>query len=186
MPDVKSGIEMLELILSRLERLEKKVDILDQNIKKVANSAKVAELINKAIDTPIKGWTKPSVSKEQEPKVEPNGKMRFKFEPSDASKMAKVATTPAKRTISNVIVKGKMVTVAGDKAVPLPEISVKIFDAKDKLVKETRTNRAGYYQCSLPVGKYVAEFTGKYKDQELVPQNKIFEVPAGVQEFEII
>jgi hypothetical protein len=190
----KSGIEMLEMILARLDFLEKKIDVLDQNVKKIANSAKMAEMINKAAGTPVEKFAKANA-----PKIQPvenqakqaasNNGMRFKFEPTDASKVKQAAVaTPAKRTpqaVHNVVVKGKMVTVAGDKSVPLTEVAVKIYNAKDALVKETKTNRAGQWVSHLPPGKYVAAMSGLFNGQELIPQNINFEIPEGVTEFEV-
>jgi len=191
----KSGIEMLEMILARLDFLEKKIDVLDQNIKRVANSTKMAEMINKAVGTPVEAWGKANKPKIQAAEIkdnktaEPKSGMRFKFEPTDASKVTQPAVvTPAKRTVQavhNVVVKGKMVTVSGDKSIPLTEVAVKIFDAKDKLVKETKTNRAGQWISHLPPGKYIAEMSGLFNGQELIPQNINFEIPEGVKEFEV-
>ena len=190
----KSGIEMLEMILARLDFLEKKIDVLDQNIKKIANSTKMAEMINKAAGTPVETYAKANkpkiqVAEAKDKKVAPPNGMRFKFEPTDASKVVQPAVaTPAKRTVQavhNVIVKGKMITVAGDKSIPLTEVAVKIYDAKDALVKETKTNRAGQWISHLPPGKYIAEMTGLFNGQELIPQNINFEIPEGVKEFEV-
>jgi len=191
----KSGIEMLEMILARLDFLEKKIDVLDQNIKRVANSTKMAEMINKAVGTPVEAWAKANKPKIQavegkdKKATDTKSGMRFKFEPTDASKVAQpIVATPAKRAVQavhNVVVKGKMVTVAGDKSIPLTEVAVKIYDAKDALIKETKTNRAGQWVSHLPPGKYIAEMTGLFNGQELIPQNINFEIPEGVKEFEV-
>mgnify|MGYP001559767735 CR=1 FL=1 len=162
----KSGLDLLNEILFKVDILTKKVDILDQNIKKVANSAKLSELLQKASEIKVPGWTKPN--------TDPKG-MRFKFETADESKLKS----------KGVRVRGKMVTLVNNQSVPLSDITVKIFDPNNKLVKETKTNKGGSWLSQLPSGKYVAEFTGSYKNKELVPINKIFEVPIGVEEFEV-
>ena len=69
-----------------------------------------------------------------------------------------------------------MVSVEGN-IVPLQGINVKIFDENDKLVKQTKTNRAGHWMSQLPPGKYVALFDGKYGGKNLLQQNKNFIVP---------
>ena len=94
----KSGIDMLEEILKEIQSINKKINILDQNVKKVANSAKVGELIDRTINTNFKGYAlankqKPQVKITDAPKT-PN--MRFKFEPSDATMLRKEA--PETRT----------------------------------------------------------------------------------------
>jgi len=178
----QSGIDMLELILSKLERLEKHILILDQNIKKVANSAKVGELMERAQAKPAMLAVQPTEPKSQ------TGITHFKFEPSDASKLAKGGPEimTAKRNMPrNVMVKGKMVSVIGDKVTPLIDVVVKIYNTQNILVKETKTNRGGLWLCHLSQGKYVAELTGKHQGIELIPQNKAFEVPEGVTEFEV-
>ncbi len=175
----KSGMEILEELLFKIDILTKKVDVMEQNIKKIANSTKLTELLDKAQENKVAGWTKP-VLKTEEPK------MRFKFESSDATKMKQNAPlVPKARPAKVAMVKGKMVTLIENQSVPLSDITVKVFDGKDKLVKETKTNRAGQWMAQLAPGKYVAEITGKYKGQELIPQNKVFEVPNGVEEYEV-
>jgi len=180
----KSGVEMLEEILQKMDLLSKKVDILDQNIKKIANSAKVSELINKAHESNISGWTKP---KQVEVEKQPTG-MRFTLESVDASRVKQMPSPNknAKATINNMtMVNGKMITLSENQSVPLPGISIRIFDGKNTILKETKTNKAGQWMAQLMPGKYVVEMTGSYKGQDLVPQNKVFEVPVGVTEFEV-
>ena len=183
----KSGIEMLEEIMNKVDLLSKKVDVLDQNIKKIANSTKISELITKAQESNIAGWTKPKepVTKQT---TDPKG-MRFKFESVDASKIKQDSALINKnnRVSSNKVgmVKGKMITLNNGQQVPLPDITIKIFDGKNKMLKETKTNRAGQWMAQLQPGKYVVEMTGKYKDQELTPQNKVFELLPGVEELEV-
>lgn len=185
----KTGIEMLEELLQKVELLSKKVDILDQNIKKIANSAKLSELIDKAATANISGWSKPKAEAKAAvaPEEQPKG-MRFKLEPVDASKVKQVQAnrnTKSVPTNKPAMVKGKMITLTNNQPTPLPDITIKIFDGKNKLMKETKTNRAGQWMAQLSPGRYVVEMTGKYKGQDLVPQNKIFELPAGVDEFEV-
>ena len=86
----------------------------------------------------------------------------------------KSGTTPGPK---NIMVSGKMIVGAGDKQVPLSGISVKIYNEQDKLVKETRTNRAGHWMSQLPSGKYIALFEGESGGKKLVPQNRMFKVP---------
>ena len=59
----KSGIEMLEEVLKRLDTIEKKINILDRSVKAIANSTKMADLINKAVGTPLDGFARASLPK---------------------------------------------------------------------------------------------------------------------------
>jgi hypothetical protein len=195
----KSGIELLEELVRKIDLLTKKVDVLDHNVKRIANSTKLTEIINKAAGTSLDGWARANNVKAQVPDVkqkiaevkekamEKTKGMRFNFERRDASKTKQPV---AKRTVrpsvpQRAMVKGKMVANVDGKTVPLSNISVKIFDSSDKLIKETRTNRAGHWMGQLPPGSYVALFEGEYNGNPLVPENKMFEVPAGVKEIEV-
>jgi len=201
----KSGIEMLEEILSRLAIIEKRLDVMDNNIKAIANSTKMASLINKAAGTPLDGWakaTKPGISANAKHKIEEiqekAGFKNFAFQPADAAqvkgaaalanKTARAAPPPPK--LRNVMVKGRLKIEKEGTTVPLASASVKIFDATDKLIKETRTNRAGHWMSQLAPGRYVALFEGEINGKKLLPQNKNFEVPqdlpTGQTEFEVV
>jgi hypothetical protein len=177
----KSGLELIKELMDKIDNVSKKIDVLDQNIKKIANSAKVSELINKAHESNMGGWSKPKANIEAaKPPETPNG-MRFNLEPKDASKLKSGQLNKPKM----IMVSGKIITNMNDKAVFLPGITVKIYDKTNKLIKETKTNAGGQWRAGLGAGKYVAEFSGKYKDNELTPINKVFEVPDGVSEYEV-
>ena len=189
----RSGMEILEELLEEIKLLHQKVDLLDRNLKEVANSAKVADLLDKASGTGLdafsraRGTKKPTmqpVSAKDEIKRIKDKAMRFRFESMDASKVKQstaLASKKARATMTmgprSIMVKGKMIMMNGDKPMPLSQIEVTIYDIKDKVVKETKTNRAGHWMSQLPPGKYVAKFEGDYDGKKLVPINKSFEVP---------
>jgi len=197
----KSGIEMLEEILSRLVDLEKRLNVIDNNIKAIANSANLAMLIEKAAGTKLDGWAKattpgmPDVKKKIEEIKERAGFKNFSFEPADASKLKgnlpanKSVRTPVAK-VKNIMVKGKLKIAKGEQMVPLASASVKIYNEQDKLVKQTKTNRAGHWMSQLAPGKYVALFEGAVDGKKLLPQNINFQVPEtlpeGQTEFEVI
>jgi len=171
--------------LKRLDTIEKKLNVLDQNMKAIANSTKMADLINKAKGTSLDGFARATPrkiinAKEEIEKVR-KGFKNFKFESSDAAKTNVGAPLAQKSKVApgpkNIMVSGKMMVNDGDKQVPLTSVSVKIYNEQDKLVKETRTNRAGHWMSQLPPGKYVALFEGEMGGKKLVPQNRTFEVP---------
>ena len=80
---------------------------------------------------------------------------------------------------------GKMVAEYGGKSVPLSNLSVRIFDDKDKLIKETKTNRAGNWMSQLYPGNYVVNIEGKYNNKALYPVNLAFVVKPGVTQLEV-
>jgi len=203
----KSGIEMLEEILHRLSIIEQRIDVMDKNIKTVANSAKIADLVNKAAGTSLDTWSKAAkpgvpkdfsamnenvgaknfdhgdVKKQIEDIKNKAGFKNFDFEVTDASKLPgapvphRGARNELKPKIRNILVKGVLKIEKNDDVVPLSGVSVKIYDTQDQLVKNTKTNRAGHWMSHLPPGKYVALFAGEVAGKKLLSQNKNFEVP---------
>lgn len=184
----RSGIDMLEEILSRLLNLEKRLDVIDNNIKTIINSTNLAKLIEKAADTSFDGWsraTSPGVSdvnKRIDKIKQKSGFQNFNFEPVDASKLKdnrikNKTNRPVLKKPKNIMVKGKLKIAKGENTVPLANASVKIYNEKDKLIKQTKTNRAGHWMSQLPSGRYVALFEGEINGKKLLPQNINFEVP---------
>ena len=91
----KSGIDMISELLTEVKLLRKELKVLDQNVKKIANSAKISEIANKVINTPLKEWVRPSgVPKATAEAVTADNRLikkenlRFNFESMDASKTA--------------------------------------------------------------------------------------------------
>lgn len=179
----KTGIDILEELVQEIKQLRQEVKILDINIKKVANSAKLAELLE---DKDVKGWSKPKPKAKpsvqvkafnpEEKAAKPQSNIRFNFETD------KVETKPIS---NNCLCQGKMVAKSGDREIPIPNVSIKIYDDKDNLVKETKTNRAGIWMSKLPLGKYVALCEGTYQDKQLNPVNLMFEVTPGLEKLEV-
>jgi len=191
----KSGLEMLEDLLLEVKQLRKEMKVLDFKVAQIANSAKVGEILDIIQNTKFKDYALPG------PKVEPaeanvkpkaqaeapvKGFKSFKFETSDASKTDQVQPSRGGKTISQAtLVSGKMVTHLNNKDVALSGLQVKIYDRKDKLVKQTKTNRAGTWMSHLPPGEYVVSIDGEYKGQDLVPVNLTFEVKKGMKTLEV-
>lgn len=189
----KSGIDMLSDILREITLLRKEVKVLDQNIKKIANSTKVAEIAAKALNTPLKDWIKPNAPR---PKIEAATKpkpgeisqknMRFKFETVDASKTKQEAPNRSSRVSDKkCICEGNMVAEYSGKTLPLPGLDVKIFDDRDNLVKETKTNRGGKWMSQLGPGNYVANIEGNFQGKPLYPININFVVKPGMKKLEV-
>lgn len=201
----KSGLEMLEEILSRLVDLEKRLNVMDNNIKVIANSANLATLIQKAAGTKLDGWAKATApgipgSKITAPEI-PDAKQKieeikqkvgfknFSFESVDAATVKgapplanKADRAPTPKKPKSIMVKGKLKIDKNGEVVPLSSASVKIYNDKDKVVKQTKTNRAGHWMSQLPPGKYVALFEGEIAGKKLLPQNINFEVPSSLPE----
>ena len=177
----KSGLDLINELIEIVNLLSKKVDVIDQNIKKIANSAKVSELMNKASEMNLSGWNKPKASVQAVNPAEQAKGMRFNLEPQDASKLKDKVNKPP-----IIMTRGKVITYINNKPIHLPGITIKIYDKKNTLVKETKTNGGGEWRAGLSAGKFVMEITGKYKGNEMAPVNKVFEVPEGASEYEVI
>jgi len=181
----RSGIEMLSELLVEVKTLRKEVKVLEQNVKKIANATKVSEIATKALGTPLKDWIKPN-----NPTIEAvSGRsidkknLRFKFESVDASKTKQ--EQPRFRKPIMCMCQGKMIITKNGKSVPLSGLDVKIFDDKDNLTKETKTNKAGTWMSQLPPGNYIANIEGKFNNQDLYPVNLSFVVKKGMQKLEV-
>jgi len=187
----QSGIDMISELLREVKLMRKEIKILDQNIKKVANSAKISEIANKVMNTPLKDWAIHSTTKgakieqatAQTRTIDKNN-LRFGFEPQDASKTKQEKPNRARSPVS-CMCQGKMIADYAGKPVPLPGLSVKIFDSKDKLIKETKTNKAGVWVSKLPPGNYVANIEGKFRNKDLFPVNLTFCVKPGIEKLEV-
>ena len=183
----RSGIEMISELLAEVKMLRKEIKVLEQNVKKIANATKVAEISTKALGTPLKDWIKPNspsieaVSK----KTIDNKKLRFKFESVDASKTNQEQPNKTHTQPTMCMCQGKMIVTKDGKPVPLPGLSVKIFDDKDKMVKETKTNMAGVWMSQLPAGNYIVNIEGKFNNKDLYPINLQFVVKKGMQSLEV-
>jgi hypothetical protein len=184
----RSGLDMLSELLKEIKLIRQEMKVLDQNIKRIANSAKISELATKALGTPLKDWAKP-----KNPTIEAvssrtinKENLRFKFETVDASKIKQEQPSrSARKEPTLCICKGKMVAEHKGKSAPLSGLSVKIYNDKDKLIKETKTNRAGHWMSQLPKGNYVANIEGKFNGQELYPVNLVFVVKSGMKSLEV-
>lgn len=153
----KTGMEVLIELYEQIKTLNKKVDLIDQNLKVLINQQKAKNTL-----LSIK---QPSVQS---------------LDPSQ------IKAVPDKKTQPGVMVSGKISIKQDDgKEIMVSDASIKVFNDKDVLVKETKTNRGGVWMCLLQPGGYVAEINGKFKGQELVTQNKTFVIPSGIKEFEV-
>jgi hypothetical protein len=185
----RSGMDMIADLLREVKLMRKEIKVLDQNIKKVANSAKISEIATKALQTPLKDWAKQSAPKVEavNPKeLVKKENLRFKFETVDASKTNQPKPSRAKKTVElGCLCQGKMIADYGGKAVPLPGLDVKIYNEKDSLVKETKTNKAGYWLSKLFPGNYVANIEGTFNGKALYPVNINFTVKPGMDKLEV-
>lgn len=168
----RSGLDMLEEVLLRMDRLEKQNAMMERLIKQIANSAKISELTQKTMEKMVRE----KVSK-------------ARAEPFDPTKMLDVSKEKSgvvqKKKIKSCACQGNLIIQDGKKEIPLPDMHVMIMNDRDELIKETKTNRAGAWMAWLPPGKYVMFAQGEYHGQEVYPVNINFEVKEGVESLKV-
>jgi hypothetical protein len=174
----KSGFELLDEIVKKLDIIDKKLNIiLDSN-----NKPNIAKQESENNSKHVYQKTDLDIAKKEVEKIKSeiksDGFKNFKFTPSDTSKIKQ----DVPKGVTGIMAKGRMVANIGGKQTPISNINVKIFDNKDKLIKETKTNRAGLWMSLLPPGKYVALFEGEFNGKKLIPQNRVFIVPEKLPE----
>ena len=160
----KTGLDLLTELVEQVKLLNKKVDLLDQNVKSLMNQSRA----------------KP----EQKPQVKPQLKPAEPPAPKKG-KMTMVKDGKETKPKAGVMTSGKLMVMVDSTSTPIPDAAIKVYDENDKVVKETKTNRGGVWMALLQPGNYVVEISGKFKGKDLVTQNKNFTIPEGVQQFEV-
>lgn len=183
----RSGLDILEDLLREVKLMRQEIHILDQNIKHVANSAKRAELAVRGVSAPIDVRNKKKAKAQIEAVVgdiesKKQKNMRFGFEKTSES-VAQDNSMSFKPT--KCMCHGVMTVSDGENTIGVSKLDVKIFDSKDELVAQTRTNAKGEWRKQLPDGKYIANIEGKFRGKELYPVNLMFEVKPNMKDLEV-
>ena len=146
----KSGMQMLEEILNSVALLNKRYEVIEQNMKEILNRMNGfhAQNINQNMDN--------------RPKIESTSPLPGKIS---------IGADKPKSPENTTKVMGKI--KKDDRA--LIGVFVKITNSEGQMVKETKTNRAGEWMCFLPVGKYKAE----YKLEGIVDSSVNFQIKSG-------
>jgi len=148
----KSGIEMIEILLEKIELLDRRFVTVEQNMKELLSRANgfVPE-----IPPPVCSIGEPSSSKPLPPKLDvPAGPSIAGTEPS-ATAMNAMNASVIKATTNNTKVMGKIKNREGK---TLIGVQVTVVKENGEVEKETRTNRAGDWMCFIPPGTYKARY----------------------------
>ena len=129
----KSGLEMIEELLEKVNLLDRRFSVVEQNVK---------ELLNRANTTIQK-----QESQKQEPSI-------VGSEPS-ATSMEGLNADVMKATTKTIKVLGKIKNREGKFLIG---VNVNIIKENGEVVKETKTNKAGDWISWLPPGKYKARY----------------------------
>lgn len=158
----KTGLELLEDISEKLELLTRRFEVIEHNTKQIMNRLNLTEM-------------------KIEPKIEPKVEKVVSVAKKDGPTIAQVEQ-PKKEEVNqngNTRVMGKL---KKDNKM-LFGVIVKILNKENSLVRETKTNKAGEWQCFLTPGNYKAEY---FLDNVIntnvaftvTPEQQILRVPA--------
>lgn len=144
----KSAIDVIYELGDKIELLNKKIDILDTNLK-LANN-KISKL-NKAINVIAeqKSFSNDAITSQPTERIVPSGK-------------------------DGGLVLGKIKTfgrVATSSRKPIKDVMVKIYNESGDLIKTRKTDSDGYWDVRLPGGKYGVQYSHKkFKDINITIQ----------------
>lgn len=170
----KTAIEKIDEIYDVVKQLQKTMAVMDNNLK-LLNSKANSTLFAEAIEFKTKNQSFPSPPQTSLQKIvmaDLNDKQ------PQAGVALDTAEQPAYLQQVNSKVHGKIVNINGK---PIHGANITVYNSTNKIVKNTKTNRAGVWISYLPPGKYSA----KYEVSGSQPSQKIFEVIEGQQEINI-
>jgi hypothetical protein len=158
MPKLKeqSAIDTIYTLLEKIELLDKRVQVIDDNVKILSN--KVSKLNKNAA---VAAVTAPSSF----------GKSFTDLSPKKQQKVEKLV-------LGNVKTYGYIVNKV---KVPIEDVVVNVYDASNKLIKNSKTNAEGYWEVRLPSGKYGVEYIHK----RFKPINRVIELSDELREYEV-
>jgi hypothetical protein len=160
----QSAVDVIYEMKSLVEKLDKKLDILDGNIKLLNNKVvKLQKTVNNLTLAPAPAAKPKAALKSQKPE-EPNiirtGKRSDKY-----------VTGPI-RTFGKIMSKGRK---------PIPDVQVAVFNEQNEVIKTRKTDSKGYWEVRLPEGRYGVQYTHK----KFKPINITIELDKSITEYEV-
>lgn len=158
-----SAIDAIYLILDRMNDLEKRMQVIDDNIKILNN--KITKLNRNVSQETARAM--PTASTTSQPSMV-----------DQENKGAIDTREPEKLLLGPIKVFGYIVNRSRH---PVENVVVNLFDSSNKLVKTNKTNQDGYWESRVSSGRYNVEYIhSKFK-----PVNKEIEIPKTVKEYEV-
>ena len=152
----QSAVDAIYEILDRLDLLDRKMEIIDANVKllsnKISKNSRAAGSSRAAIPQSVAAAQPQSV--------------------------AAVKKEPDRLVLGKIKVSGYIVNKS---KMPIDDVSVNVYDDKNKLIKNTKTDNNGYWNVRLPSGKYGVEYIHK----KFKPINKVIELNDNITEYEV-
>jgi hypothetical protein len=156
----QSAIDIIYLLKDSIERIDKKIDVLDSNIKLLNNKiVKVQKTVNNLTLSEVKDPDE-KVSIGNEADIVKTGKRSDKY-----------VTGPV-RTFGKILAKNMR---------PIPDVQVAIFNDENEAIKTRKTDSHGYWEVRLPSGKFSVQYT--HKNFKPINLNIILE--DGITDFEV-
>ena len=158
MPDI-SAVDAIYLLLEKVDLLDKKISIVDTNVKLLSN--KISKISSNSAMAASAAASPPTPSKPEAKQSAPVRQQKVE-----------------KLVLGNCKVHGYIVSKA---KLPIEDVSVNIFDDSSSLIKSVSTNSDGHWEVRLPPGRYGVEYIHKNfkpinRTITLTPEDKNFEV----------
>jgi hypothetical protein len=151
----QSAIDAIYEILDKLEFLDKKVQVIDNNVKLLNN--KIVKLSSGSSPKAIAPSSGPSAAAPQA---------------DDSSTQIDRVVLGKVKTFGYIVNKARQ---------PLESVVVNIYDNKNKLIKNVKTNNDGYWEVRLPSGDYGVEYIHK----KFMPINRTIKLAQDIREHEV-
>jgi hypothetical protein len=167
----KSAIDEIFSIAEKLDRIEKHLIVIDNNVKLLNN--KISKL-SKKNDESLAG-------------------------PSAAAPKALRGPSAAAAVVQNtdpemVVARSKELIIGDIKLfgyiynknqMPIKGVSIVIYDNDGDIIKEKVSNNDGYWSVRLPSGKYGVEYNHQFGKRKFKPINRTVELSDTTKEYEV-
>ncbi len=154
----ESAVDVIYKIMDALDGLDKKISIIDSNLKLLSN--KVSKISKAKAQRPLAI----DIDRDFQENVITDG-----VQPDDSG---------PKLILGNVSVFGHVID--GNK-VPMEDVFVTIHTSDSKLIKDLATNKDGYWSVRLPPGKYIV----KYEMKGYKPIKRTIELSKNMKKYEV-
>ena len=154
----ESAIDMIFNLSSQIELLDKKLTVIDSNLKLLNN--KVSKLSKQEQGRPL------ALNVDRD------------FKNNSDNVIVDDEAESSKLILGNVSVFGHIID--GDKK-PISNVFVTLYDSKNKLIKDISSNKDGFWSVRLPAGNYSVKYEIEgYKDIK-----RKFELKDNMKRYEV-
>lgn len=157
----QSAIDIIYALKESIDKIEKKIDVIDGNLKLLNNKVvKLQKSINNIAVLP-----------EGESTNTTSEVINVSDSETNVKKPDKYVTGPI-RTFGKIMSKTKN---------PIPEVQITIFNDQSEVIKTRKTDSKGYWEVRLPPGKFGVQYTHKKFKSINIP----IELESGMNEYEV-